>query len=156
MTKLTSLLALAVVATAAVAAQVSAQTAPSREPIMYGANTGEYTPTGIALRGDAEILQGRNRLRADAVEVTLTEGTITRIEATGGVYYVTPDQTLRGDRAIYSVAEGRVTITGDVILTQGRNVLTGTVGTYDIDSGTARLSGGSGGRVQGVLYPEQN
>jgi len=156
MMKLTSILAIAVVAAAAVTGQVSAQTAPSRAPIMYGANAGEYTTTGITLRGDAEILQGDNRLRAEAIEVTLTDGTITRIEASGGVYYVTPSQTLRGDRATYAVTEGVVTVTGDVILTQGRNVLTGTVGTYDIDSGAARLSGGSGGRVQGVLYPSQD
>ncbi|MFN5083602.1 LptA/OstA family protein [Brevundimonas sp.] len=156
MMKLTSILAIAVIAGTGVAAQVSAQTPPSRAPIMYGANTGEYTPSGISLRGDAEILQGQNRLRAEAVEVTMTNGAITRIEASGGVYYVTPNQTLRGDRATYSVSEGVVTVTGDVILTQGRNVLTGTVGTYNIDSGEARLSGGTGGRVQGVLYPEQN
>lgn len=156
MMKLTSILAFAVIAGTGVTAQVSAQTPPSRAPIMYGANTGEYTPSGISLRGDAEILQGQNRLRAEAVEVTMTNGAITRIEASGGVYYVTPNQTLRGDRATYSVSEGVVTVTGDVILTQGRNVLTGTVGTYNIDSGAARLSGGTGGRVQGVLYPEQN
>ncbi|MFC0633407.1 LptA/OstA family protein [Brevundimonas balnearis] len=156
MTKLTSILAVAVIAASAVAASVSAQTAPSREPIMYGANTGEYTPTGIALRGDAEILQGQNRLRAEAVEVTLTNGAITRIEASGGVYYVTPEQTLRGDRATYAVSTGVVTVTGDVILTQGQNVLTGSTATYDVDSRTARLSGGSSGRVEGVFYPEQN
>lgn len=156
MTKLTSILAVAIIAGSAVAASVSAQTAPSREPIMYGANTGEYTPTGIALRGDAEILQGQNRLRAEAVEVTLTNGAITRIEASGGVYYVTPEQTLRGDRATYAVSTGVVTVTGDVILTQGQNVLTGSTATYDVDSRTARLAGGSSGRVEGVFYPEQN
>lgn len=156
MTKLTSILAVAIIAASGVAASVSAQTAPSREPIMYGANSGEYTPTGIALRGDAEILQGDNRLRAEAVEVTLTNGAITRIDATGGVYYVTPEQTLRGDRATYSVSTGVVTVTGDVILTQGQNVLTGSSATYDVDARTARLSGGSSGRVEGVFYPEQN
>ncbi|MFN3353347.1 MAG: LptA/OstA family protein [Brevundimonas sp.] len=156
MTKLTSILAVAVIAASAVAASVSAQTAPSREPIMFGASTVEYTPTGVILRGEAEILQGQNRLRAETVELTASNGTVTRMEASGGVYYVTPQETLRGDRATYTVSEGVVTVTGDVILTQGQNVLNGSSGTYDVDSRVARLTGGSNGRVEGVFYPEQN
>ena len=48
-----------------------------------------------------------------------------RVEATGTVYFVTPTQSMRGDRAVYTINNGEVVVTGNVILTQGQNVLTG-------------------------------
>ena len=40
-----------------------------------------------------------------------------------------------------------------VILTQGENVATGSRLTYNTRTESARLEGGSNGRVQGVFYP---
>lgn len=154
-------IALAVTASAG-GRDVQAQQAPgagqSGQPIMYGADDGEYTPDGIALRGRAEILQGDNRLRANAIQGAMSGGDITRIEATGEVYFVTPTQTIRGDRAVYTIADDTVVVTGDVILTQGQNVLTGGRLTYNVETGSARMEGAptgrAGNRVQGVFYPE--
>ena len=137
-----------------------AQTRPntSNQPIGYGADTGELTNTAVSLRGRAEITQGQSRLRANAIEGARdASGGLTRIEASGDVYYVTPNETIRGDRAIYNVAEATVVVTGDVILTQGQNVLTGARLSYNVDTGQARIEGGggqNGGRVRGVFYPQ--
>ncbi|NWN18240.1 LPS ABC transporter substrate-binding protein LptA, partial [Escherichia coli] len=58
--------ALAVLALPAVGdAQVNKQT--SNQPIAFGADSGEQTPASISLRGRAEVTQGGNRLRADAI-----------------------------------------------------------------------------------------
>ena len=46
-------------------AQVNKQT--SNQPIAFGADSGEQTTATIALRGRAELTQGGNRLRADAI-----------------------------------------------------------------------------------------
>ncbi len=48
-------------------------------------------------------------------------------------------------------------VTGDVILTQGQNVLTGGSLSYNVDTGQARIQGGTSanaGRVRGVFYPQ--
>ena len=135
-----------------------AQVAASDQPVMYGADNGEYTPQGFALRGRAEVLQGGNRLRADSINGVTSGGELQRVEATGGVYFVTPDQTMRGDRAVYDLSSGEVVVTGDVILTQGQNVLTGGRLVYDVDTQAARMEGAprgaAGRRVQGVFYPD--
>ncbi len=137
------------------ASQTSASRANvSRQPIQVGANTGEYTPTGFSLRDQVEITQGPNRLRADAVEGVRNNDQFSSVTATGGVYYVTPNETIRGDRAVYTVSTATIVVTGDVILTQGRNVLTGSRLTYNVDTGAASMASGSGNRIQGVFYPE--
>lgn len=140
------------------AALAQTHSAVSNQPIGYGADTGELTNTSVSLRGRAEITQGQTRLRANAIEGARdASGALTRIEATGEVYYVTPNETIRGDRAVYAVSNATVTVTGDVILTQGQNVLTGGSLTYNVDTGEARIQGGggqNGGRVRGVFYPE--
>jgi len=140
---------------------VVAQTRPntSNQPIGYGADSGELTNTAVSLRGRAEITQGQTRLRANAIQGTRdASGGLTRIEATGDVYYVTPNETIRGDRAVYTVTNATVIVTGDVILTQGQNVLTGGSLAYNVDTGQAQVQGGdtgaNAGRVRGVFYPE--
>ncbi|MFC5344024.1 LptA/OstA family protein [Brevundimonas staleyi] len=139
------------------AAIAQTRSSVSNQPIGYGADTGELTNTAVSLRGRAEITQGDTRLRANAIEGARdASGALTRIEATGEVYYVTPNETIRGNRAVYTVSNATVVVTGDVILTQGQNVLTGGSLTYNVDSGQARIEGGGGqnsGRVRGVFYP---
>lgn len=131
-----------------------AQTAPNNgdQPISFGADAGEYVGDTVTLRGRAELIQGGNRLRADTV-TGLSQTGESRIEATGNVYFVTPDQTIRGDRAIYTTADDTIVVTGDVILTQGQNVLTGSRLTYNVRTETARIEAGGQGRIRGVFYP---
>ncbi|WP_339913521.1 LptA/OstA family protein [uncultured Brevundimonas sp.] len=150
-----------VLAAAAGAATAQSPVNPSNQPIMIGADRAERTPTGFSLSGRAEVLQGDNRLRADGIQgVGGDSGGISQVTASGNVYYVTPTETIRGDRAVYTVATANIVITGEVILTQGRNVLTGRRLTYNIDTGTARMEGssdgGAGQRIQGVFYPQKS
>ena len=79
-----------------------------------------------------------------------------RIEASGNVYFVTPEQTIRGDRAVYTTADDMIVVTGDVILTQGQNVLTGSRLTYNVRTETARIEAGGQGRIRGVFYPSSS
>ena len=127
--------------------------------VSFGADGGEYTSTGIALRGRAEVVQGPNRLRADSINGTIVSGDLTRVEASGNVYFVTPDQTIRGEGAVYTFATDEVVVTGDVILTQGQNVLTGGRLVYNTRTESARMEGGAGsngGRIRGVFYPDRS
>lgn len=126
-------------------------------PIMWGGDRVQYSAEGFALIGRAEILQGDNRLRAERIDFKGTEADVREAEAVGGVFFVTPQQTVRGDRAHYNLANGDLTVTGQVVLNQGRNVATGGRLIYNVRSGDARWEGaGSNGRVQGVFYPNGN
>ncbi|WP_297800221.1 LptA/OstA family protein [uncultured Brevundimonas sp.] len=133
-------------------AVTGAQTDATRQPVQYGADAGEYTPDGFALRGRAEVTQGTNRLRADAIRGITSNGQLTRVEASGNVYFVTPEQSMRGNNAVYNLNDGSVVVTGDVILTQGQNVLSGGRLVYNVRTETARIESG-GNRVRGVFYP---
>jgi len=131
-----------------------AQSFQAGQPIMWGADEVSRTPTTLSLRGRAELTQGDSRIRADRVEGTISDGDLTRVEAAGNVYFVTPQQTIRGDRAVYTPANDTIVLTGDVILTQGENVMTGASLTYNTRTEAAQMDGGSNGRVQGVFYPQ--
>ncbi|HYF23426.1 MAG TPA: LptA/OstA family protein [Caulobacteraceae bacterium] len=124
-------------------------------------------------RGKVEALQGQNRLRADAIDVfhgtgaggarptNAAPGTgwgeIDRLEAVGGVYFVTPQQVARGDKAVYTTATDTIVITGNVVIAQGENVLRGDRLTIEVASGRSTMDAGPGGgpgeRVRGVFYP---
>lgn len=126
-------------------------------PVMWGGDRVEYRPDGFSLIGRAEFTQGANRLRANRVDFhTNGDGDLTRVQAAGQVYYVTPRETMRGDNAVYTVASDDVVVTGDVILTQGENVVTGGRVVYNVRTETARMEGGANGRVRGVFYPNRN
>lgn len=146
-------------------AQTTPQTAPQTAPqlgqgaISYGADAGEATPNSLSLRGRAEVVQGQNRLRADVISGSGVNSEIDRIEASGNVYFVTPEQTIRGDRAVFTLSDNLVVMTGDVIVTQGQNVMTGGRLTYNTETGAVTMAGGAGsngGRIRGVFYPERS
>lgn len=132
-----------------------AQSFQGGQPIMWGADEVSRTPALLSLRGRAELTQGDNRIRADRVEGTISNGDLSRVEASGNVYFVTPEQTIRGDRAVYTPANDTIVLTGDVILTQGQNVMTGARLTFNTRTEAAQMDGG-GNRVQGVFYPERS
>jgi len=49
-----------------------------------------------------------------------------------------------------------VVVTGDVILTQGQNVLTGGRLAYNTRTEAARMEGPANGRIRGVFYPQNS
>ncbi|MBI2262208.1 MAG: LPS export ABC transporter periplasmic protein LptC [Caulobacterales bacterium] len=143
-------------ALAALPAIGDAQSFQGGQPIMWGADEVSRTPTALSLRGRAELTQGDSRIRADRVEGVISNGDLSRVEASGNVYFVTPEQTIRGDRAVYTPSNDTIVLTGDVILTQGENVMTGGRLTYNTRTEAAEMDGAGNGRVQGVFYPESS
>lgn len=118
--------------------------------------------TGMTvLRGQVDVRQGETRILADEMRiysastgVAGSTGQISKIEATGNFYYLTPDQEVRGTDGLYIKSDNTFTVTGDVILLQGDNVVTGSKLIYNLDTEEARVVGtcegrrcGSNGRV---------
>lgn len=103
--------------------------------------------------GDVIVVQGEMRLTAPRVRVEYTTGDDGRIEtmhATGGVTMVNGEETAEGADAVYEVDAGTVLLTGDVIVTQGRNVVAGERLFVDLDSGNGTMEG----RVRTIFRQE--
>lgn len=106
--------------------------------------------TGEAVfSGNVVIGQGDLRLAASEVIVVYAEATgqIARMQASGGVTFVTATEAAEAESADYDLESGLLTLSGDVLLTQGANALSSERMVVDLTAGTARMEG----RVRTVL-----
>jgi lipopolysaccharide export system protein LptA len=112
--------------------------------------------------GNVTATQGQISLNADRIVVHYAAGggdgvqAISTIDAEGNVFFTTDFETAQGDAGLYDVENGIITLTGDVVLTRGDNVLRGTRLVLNLLDGTSRVDGGAsedGGRVRGVFLP---
>ena len=153
----------------AFAAPASAQFSSDRDaPTVIDADVADSQPGYILLSGQVDVRQAEVRVLADTMKI-FTEGSsndvndgIRRIEAAGNFYYITPDQEVKGAQGIYEGASETVTVTGDVVLLQGENVVTGDKLIYNTRTQEAKVVGtcqgrkcGSTGRVR-ILIKQQN
>ena len=76
---------------------------------------------------------------------------IKRLEAHGGVVVTQKEQTATGDQGIFDMKSNTVTLTGNVVMTQGKNVLRGERLTVNLVTGVSRVDGS--GRVQMLVQP---
>lgn len=114
--------------------------------------------------GNVVVTQGKSRLETPSLTVFYTGGamadtaasarSIRRLEARGGVVVTSEDQRASGDRGDFDVASNIVTMNGNVVLTQGENVIRGESLHVDLNTKQSRVDPGrAGGRVQGVFAP---
>ena len=124
----------------------------------------------VVYQGDVEALQGTDRLRTPQLTIWFNKnnavkapapagqpsvGPVDRMDAVGPVYFVTATQNARGDHGTYSAADDTITLTGNVVLTQDKNVSTGDKLVIHQKTGLATLSTDTAGkRVRGVFYNE--
>ncbi|TQF76586.1 hypothetical protein FK498_17005 [Elioraea sp. Yellowstone] len=126
-------------------------------------------------RGDAVITSENRRLEAETVVAYFVpEGTapapagqaaagrgvpganrLERAEAFGDVRITTAEEVLRGDRGVYTPGDGIARIFGNVRITRGQNQLNGAYGEVNLKTGVSRLMPAPGGRVAGMIVPEE-
>ena len=127
-------------------------------------------------RGNVEVLQDKARMRAAVMTVYNRRktpgkassapggnndcGDVDHVEADGDVFYVTPDQTVRGDHAVYDYSTDTIVVTGDVVAVQGQDVARGDRMTIKTKTNDVKMESNTTGRgkprVRAVLYPDQN
>jgi lipopolysaccharide export system protein LptA len=165
-----TVLALALVAAHPAAAQLSQGKGPvdiTSDQLETGNNDCVST-----WRGNVEALQDTARMRTDVLKMYFQKGSkpgasggscgdLLRMEAEGSVYYVSPQQRVHGDNAIYEAASDTLTVTGDVVAVQGQNVLRGERMVINTQTGQGHMVGSAQGRnkpgrVRGVFYPNQS
>lgn len=119
--------------------------------------------------GRVLVVQGNLRLQSDRLVVHYQENdsgdaggasSIRRIDATGNVFLSSPRETAEGSRGVYDVENKVITLSGDVVLTQGQSVLKGQNMTLNLETGLSRIeggvsSGGGSGRVRGLFVPQK-
>jgi lipopolysaccharide export system protein LptA len=123
-------------------------------------------------KGNAEALQDNARLRADVLKIFNKPGVakpgttqsggcgdLDRMEAQGSVYYVTPDQKVRANTAVYEAGSTTITMTGDVVAVRGQDVLRGDRMVFNTVTGEGQMQGGGGkgakNRPRAVIYPSK-
>ena len=131
-------------------------------------------------KGNVEETQGTQRLRTPELRVYYKakqqtpgqpagggnspfgadqSGGIDHIEAAGPVYYITPNENARGDYMSYVKDTDVITLTGHVVLAQGKSVAKGDKLIMYRATGQNQLISDSpqtaAGRVRVILYPQQ-
>jgi len=165
-------------AAAALATPAQAQLSENGGPVSYSADTLEYfdAERRLVLVGDVDVVQDDARLRADrltlyfaqsaqpaaqpaaapadgaaAPPAGLGSGDIERMIAEGEVYFVRPQQSARGNRAVYDTSADTVTFTGNVVVASTDNVIRGETMVLRIGSRQTTIRPAPGQRVRGVL-----
>ena len=159
------------------AGNLSAQT-PSGLSALSGGNKGPVNIEADTLEvrdkehmaifsGNVKVVQGDVTLRTARLRVDYEGGaeqagdqTIKSLLAEGAVHVTSKDQVVTGNRATFDMATQLITVTGDVVLSQGQNVVRGPKLLVDLNTGRARVESavqsGKAGRVQGVFVPKSN
>ena len=80
---------------------------------------------------------------------------IRRIEARGGVTVISRDQNASGDLGIYDVKKKTITLTGNVVVSQGKNVLRGDRVIVDTVTGDAHIDSNQSHGVRALILPSK-
>src|SRR6476661_7852316 len=129
------------------------------DSLAKGPDTTGSTPaptTGAATGASA----GTGDAKPSGVGLGTNNGTqISKIEARGEVVITSDqDQTTTSDWALYDVPAQLVTVGGNVVLMQGKNVLKGDRLVIDLKTGESRFENpgdtGTGGRIRALFMPK--
>ena len=131
----------------------------SSAPMKFGSD-GAVVDNANCVRtmtGRAEFEQDRSRLRANEARMIQAKdkgrcGEVTRLEARGDVFFITPDRKVRADNAVYENGGKLITFSGRVVSVEGKNVSVADRVECNSDTNTTRMTG----NVQTVYYPEQD
>ena len=104
--------------------------------------------------GNVIVVQGEMRLTAGEVRVEYASagGGIKTLHASGGVTLINTADAAEARDAVYTIESGNVVMTGDVLLTQGANAISGQKLVINLKDGTGVMEG----RVKTVFAPGGN
>ncbi|VAW13297.1 Lipopolysaccharide export system protein LptA [hydrothermal vent metagenome] len=115
--------------------------------------------------GKVTVTQERMRLTAGRLEIRYTPGAngqptqLRTVDALGGVRMSLNDQVATGSRAHYNLATEIMTLSGDVVLSQGENVIRGDQLEVNLKTGKTRVissaTSANKGRVRGLFKPNR-
>jgi len=104
-------------------------------------NTAVFTGNVEVIHGDMTLNSASVLVEYGKVEGSSKSNEIIRITATGDVKMSNPDTTAESREAVYTMATREVVMTGDVVVTQGPNKVSGERMIVYLDDGTAVMQG---------------
>ena len=121
--------------------------------VFYG---GERTASGRAAAAAAPQAQPGAK-PGPGTAVPQGANDIRRIEARGGVTVISKDQNASGDLGVYDLRKKTITLTGNVVVSQGKNVLHGDRVVVDTVTGNAHFESNASGpsRVRALIQPSK-
>jgi lipopolysaccharide export system protein LptA len=136
----------------------------SKDPIEIDAAKLEITEENdqriSVFSGDVFVKRGDTTMRAKQIRVysSLADDrpkgqAFSRIEADGNVEVKSPNQTATGAQVVVNMDQQTITLSGNVVLSQGENVITGDRLVVELASGKARVEQAPGKRIRGVFAP---
>jgi lipopolysaccharide export system protein LptC len=106
--------------------------------------------------GNVLVAQGEATMKSKTLDVYYdqdddgsSDQQVRRLEAKGGVVVAQKDQTATGETGVFDVRSNTVTLIGDVVSTQGPQVVKGDRLTVDLTTGASRVEG----KVKSLLLP---
>jgi lipopolysaccharide export system protein LptA len=129
---------------------------PAADPAAPAAAPAEGAAPTPAVAGAVPAVPSQQFAAADAAPAQETippNQTFTRIEATGGVTVNSGDQSATGAAASFNMLTQMITLSGNVRLAQGGNIITGERLVVDLVNSTARVEQGGGERIRGTFIP---
>lgn len=150
----------------------SAQIGDSGEPILVEADgSAEFLREQgrLIYTDNVRAVQGGTRITTDVLTIICARSEEARrsafencseiesVIAEGNVLYTTPEERIRGNRGEYDYRNDTITITGDVILSRGQDVVAkGPKVVYDIANGRATITSDGSGSVLSIFEPVDN
>ena len=133
----------------------------SEDPIQIEADKLEVRdPEKLAIyTGNVKVRQGGTVMESPELKVFYQQGgpepgapgsQVTRIEAGPKVLISSAKQTASGGQAVLDMAQEVITVTGNVVLTQGENIVRGQKLVVNLKTKQGRMEGG---RVQTLITP---
>lgn len=123
--------------------------------------------------GNVHVVQGDTTIRCRSLVVSYLSGSkpagaarttqpgpgansqISKLEARGGVVVTQKDQTATGEIGVYDMRTRVVTLTGNVVVSQGGNVMRGDRMVVDLNSGVSRIESGKSRPVEMLIDQSQ-
>ena len=118
-----------------------------------GERVSVFTGNVAVRRGDTVLKATTITIHSDAEAPASGKEAFNLIEAEGKVLITEKGQTATGNSASFNMKTQVATISGNVVLSQGTNILSGERLIVDLNSGTARVEQAPGGRIRGVFTP---
>lgn len=147
-----------IITAALFAAPAGAQLAPavSDAPIDITGDRLEVVDDVATWVGNVRAVQGEAILTAEKLVADLDDaGAFKRIRAVGTVRYSNGKEAIAGKVGVYDAEKRTITISEDVVVTQGEQVMTGGTLVYWVDTGRLLFTAPSGRRIRGIFYAKQ-
>lgn len=113
----------------------------------------------VVARGNAVTRHAKGTLKANVISAFLknmggNKREIDRIEAIGDIVISNGSDIIKGQKGIYYIDRQFADICGDVKITQGSNQLNGKCAQVDFKTGNSKIIGDKNKRIQGLILPD--